>query len=130
MSVLFNVKRFFLYSLIMVLCFGCVAKQVKNERYYQEKWCGPAGGKTEVVLSDRTRCDCLTETHAIEFDFAGKWEAIEQSLHYARLTGKKPGIVFICRKAGDIRKINRTKKNIDFYRLPIKVWKTNCRGKK
>lgn len=123
-------RKVFLYALIVVFLSGCVAVPIKNERYYQEKWCSRSGGITEVVLSDRTRCDCLTKTHAIEFDFAGKWEAVEQSLHYARLTGKKAGIVFICRKAGDMRKIKRTKKNIDFYRLPIKVWKTNCRGKK
>ena len=26
------------------------------------------GGRIEVVLPDRTRCDCVTDTHAIEFD--------------------------------------------------------------
>jgi hypothetical protein len=34
------------------------------EKYYQEKWCAEQSGKTEVVLPDRTRCDCLTKTHA------------------------------------------------------------------
>lgn len=28
-------------------------------------------GQIEVILQDGTRSDCLTETHAIEFDFGG-----------------------------------------------------------
>ena len=36
-----------------------------------------------MVLPDGTRCDCLTDTHAIEFDFGSNWaEAIGQSAHY------------------------------------------------
>jgi hypothetical protein len=49
-----------------------------------------------VVLPDGTRCDCVTETHAIEFDFGNKWaEAIGQSAYYSLLTDKKAGIVII-----------------------------------
>lgn len=55
-----------------------------------------------MVLQDGTRCDCITATHAIEFDFAHKWaEAIGQSLHYAGLTGKRAGIVLIGTTATD-----------------------------
>ena len=28
-------------------------------------------GQVEVMLPDGTRCDCVTDTHAIEFDFGG-----------------------------------------------------------
>jgi hypothetical protein len=28
-------------------------------------------GRVEVVLPDGTRCDCVTDTHAIEFEFGG-----------------------------------------------------------
>jgi hypothetical protein len=39
--------------------------------------CREQGGQIEVVLPDKTRCDCVTNTHAIEFDFGSKWaEAI------------------------------------------------------
>ena len=49
------------------------------EKWYQERWCNENGGKVEVVLADRTRCDCLTSTNAVEFDFGPKWaEAIGQ----------------------------------------------------
>jgi len=74
------------------------------EADYQNVTCpsGPIG--IEWVLHDKTRVDCLTDTHAIEHDFAKKWpEALGQSLHYARLTGKKPGIVLILQKESDIR---------------------------
>jgi hypothetical protein len=48
-----------------------------------------------VVLSDKTRCDCVTDTHAIEFDFGSNWvEAVGQGLHYSAITKKKAGIVF------------------------------------
>lgn len=112
---------------LLLLNGSCKADRVKyNERYYQERWCRQNGGRMEVVLADRSRCDCITETYAIEVDFAGKWEALEQALNYARLTGKKPGIVFICRKKGDNKKIDRTIKNIKFGGFNINVWRINC----
>ena len=41
-------------------------------------------------MPDGTRCDILTDTHAIEVDFANKWaQAIGQSLNHAMQTGKK-----------------------------------------
>ena len=53
-------------------------------------------GQREVVLFDNTRVDILTDSHAIEVDFAKKWaEAIGQALYYAAATGRKPGIVLI-----------------------------------
>ncbi|QXD24577.1 hypothetical protein F7C95_01340 [Opitutia bacterium ISCC 51] len=55
-----------------------------------------------MVLEDRTRCDIVTATHAIEVDFADKWaEAIGQSLNYAMQTGKKAGIVLVLKDRGD-----------------------------
>ena len=75
------------------------AKRMYNEAYYQELWCTEQKGQMEYVLPDFTRVDCLTEDHAIEFDFANKWaESIGQALHYGMMTGKKPGIVLIIEK--------------------------------
>lgn len=52
----------------------------------------------EVRLRDGTRCDIVTATHAIEADFSPKWaEAVGQSLHYAEITGKKPGVLVLIR---------------------------------
>lgn len=50
----------------------------------------------EYENSDFTRIDCLTKTHAVEFDFANKWhESVGQALHYGIMTGKKPMVVLI-----------------------------------
>lgn len=101
-----------------------VEKTRKHEKDYQEKWCKRNKGKTEHVLKDRTRVDCLTKTHAIEFDFGKKWsEAIGQSLFYALHTGKRGGIVLILRKKKDYRYWVRLNTTIDFYNLPIDTWK-------
>ena len=51
------------------------------EKWYQKRWCAENGGEAEVVLADRTRCDCLTSTNAVELDFGPKWaEAIGHSV--------------------------------------------------
>jgi hypothetical protein len=46
-----------------------LAKREYPEKWYQQKWCEAHKGQVEVVLPDGTRCDCVTDTHAIEFDF-------------------------------------------------------------
>lgn len=67
-----------------------------NEASYQEAWCNAHGGVMEYENTDYTRVDCLTKTHAVEFDFANKWaESIGQALHYGIMTGKKPMVVLI-----------------------------------
>lgn len=104
-----------LFVLITALSFGASAA----EKDYQLSHCK---GKIEFVLPDRTRIDCLTETHAIEYDFGKKWaEAIGQSLHYAMFTGRRAGIVLII-SPKEIRFYNRVKSVIDHYNLPIDVW--------
>ena len=73
-------------ALILIIIFifqsPVLAKREHPEKWYQEKWCEAQKGRVEVVLPDGTRCDCVTATHAIEFDFGGGWaEAIGQGLH-------------------------------------------------
>ena len=56
--------------------------------------------QTEVVLWDRSRVDLLTDTEAIEVDFAAKWpEAIGQCQWYAIVTGKRPAVLLLVRDA-------------------------------
>jgi hypothetical protein len=70
-----------------------LAKHEHPEKWYQERWCREQGGSIEVVLPDKTRCDCVTDTHAIEFDFGNKWtEAVGQSLTIHCSLGKKQGL--------------------------------------
>lgn len=113
-------KKIIAASLLILLSTTANAKRLHKERYYQEKNCT---GVVEYRLPDKTRVDCLTDTHAWEHDFGNKWaEAIGQSLHYARMTGKKAGIYLILEKKSDNRYYNRLMDNIEFYSLPIDVF--------
>lgn len=79
-------------------------ERLHKEQVYQEAWCGEAGGVMEYELPDGTRVDCLTSTHAIEIGFADQWYgAVGLSLHYARITGRKPGIVLILESLEDVK---------------------------
>lgn len=115
-----------------VLCFYWVAvllpvvamgKSLHPEKYYQERWCAGQGGRAEVVLPDKTRCDCLIATHAVEFDFGRKWaESIGQSLYYGIQTGKRPGIVLILESDSDYKYWIRLNTIINHYSLGIDTW--------
>ena len=113
--------RFLMWIAAIVLALAAL-NAIAAERDYQLPWCAERGGTVEVVLSDGTRADCVTATHAIEFDFAPKWaEAIGQALHYAALTGKKPGIVLIV-GPDDGRFLERLRATIAAHCLRIDVW--------
>ncbi len=78
------------------------------EKYYADKWCTEHNGITEVRLEDNTRVDCLTAKYAVEVDFAKNWaQAIGQSLHYATVKRKKPGVVLILSSKKDERFVDR-----------------------
>ncbi len=97
------------------------AKRLHKEKWYQGKYCQ---GVVEHRLPDRTRVDCLTETHAIEYDFGSKWaEAIGQALYYAFQTNKRAGVVLIIEKPKHLKYWYRLNSVIDYYKLPIDTWK-------
>lgn len=74
-------------------------KHKHSEASYQHAWCSMNQGIEEFENKDKTRVDCLTATHAVEFDFANKWaESIGQALHYQKMTGKKAKVVLILEK--------------------------------
>ena len=103
-----------------LFCSFADAKHLYPEKYYQNIWCAQNNGKTEVKLIDDTRIDCLTKTHAIEFDFASKWaEAIGQSLHYSRMSGKNAGIVLIIEKNSDYKYYNKIKPLCEQYNIAL-----------
>ena len=71
-------------------------KHKHSESSYQHAWCSAKKGIEEYQNKDFTRVDCLTLTHAVEFDFSNKWaESIGQALHYQLMTGKKAMVVLI-----------------------------------
>lgn len=99
------------------------AEHPHSEKWYQQHWCSEHRGQAEVVLPDSTRADCITETHAIEFDFGRKWaEAIGQALYYSVQTGKRAGIVLILEKEEDYRYWLRLNTTIEHHKLPIDSW--------
>lgn len=112
------VLRIVILFFLISACAG--AKHLHPEKYYQDIWCSLNSGKTEVKLLDDTRIDCLTKTHAIEFDFATKWaEAIGQSLHYSRMSGKNAGIVLIIEKSDDYKYYNKIKPLCEQYNIAL-----------
>lgn len=101
----------------------------KPESQYRDVWCTEHGGRTEapipseVIGKKGARCDCLTETHAVEVDFCPKWaEAVGQSLYYAARTGKAPGIVLICEEGHVQEYAARLDTVLNTYRIPATVW--------
>ena len=117
-------KKIVLLCLFVYLVPSLVlAKREHPERWYQKKWCEAHNGQVEVAMPDGTRCDCLTDTHAIEFDFGNKWaEALGQSSYYALQTGRKPGIVLILENMKDRKYWIRLNTTIQHYTLPIDTW--------
>ena len=108
---------------ILLLMLITSSAMAESERFYQEQWCDEHNGQTEYGLHDRTRVDCLTKIHAIEFDFSRKWsEAIGQSLGYAFETGKQPGIVLILNNKNSYKHWIKLNSVINHYNLPIKTW--------
>lgn len=107
-------------TILLFISFQADAKHLHPEHYYQNLWCAAHNGQEEVVLKDGTRVDCVTDTNAIEFDFAKKWaEAHGQAIRYSRLTGKKGGIVLI---------LENPKKEYKYYQnllLDVKDRNTN-----
>ena len=99
---------------------GCSEKKYK-EKHYQTLLCNELGGVMEQSLLDRTRVDCLTDEYAIEVDFAKKWaESVGQSLYYAEMTQKKPGIGLIIRdNKRDKRHLTRLKVLAKKYNIRI-----------
>ena len=104
------------------------SKHAVVESRYAHSWCLEHSGTSEVVFDDKTRCDCVTETNAIEFDFAPKFaESIGQSLMYAIHTNKRAGIVLIIEKPEDSYFFERLQQIIEYHKLPIDIWRIDVK---
>lgn len=118
-----SMKIFLAFIALLLLSLSAEAKHLYLEKEYQEQWCNSQlNCISEYELSDKTRVDCLTPTHAIEFDFGKKWaEAIGQSLYYALKTNRKPGVVLILEDKNKEQKyLNRLQEVAKRY--GIDVW--------
>lgn len=109
--------------LAFFLLLGAAEQAQGTEADHAAPWCALQGGQIEHVLPDRTRVDCLTDTHAIEVDFAPKWaEAIGQALYYAAATGKRPGVLLLLRSPADARHLRRFAQAVQAWQLPVDLW--------
>ena len=109
-------------NIISISAFAATPKHHKfYEKEYQNYWCGANGGVTEVILPDKARVDCVTKTHAVEFDFAKKWaESIGQSLYYGEQLHKKAGIVLISENGlSDEKYIKRVKSVANYHNIDL-----------
>ena len=121
--------KFYLTLTLCALLGACLSQSghakkagKKKEKHYQAEWCA-GRGKTEHVLPDRTRVDCLTADHAIEFDWGKKWhEGIGQSLYYALQTNKRAGVVLIIKRRKHYKYWIRLNSTIQHHDLPIDTW--------
>lgn len=113
-------KRIILLISFILLIQTSLAAHIYPEKYYQNQWCSKWRGRQEVRLYDGTRIDCETKNYVVEFDFAPKWaESVGQSLHYSRVTGKKPAIILIIESAGDFKYYNRVKPLCEKYNIAL-----------
>ncbi len=86
--------------------------------------------KTDYILDDcrgkpeYREVDCLTDTHVIKYAFASEWaEAIGNALHWAAMTGKRPGIVVIIDPESQDRHLARLKSALDSIPcVNVEVW--------
>lgn len=108
---------------LLLICLASTSIAYANnlpEKHYQQQWCDEHNGVMEYRVPGG-RVDCLTDTHAVEVDFARKWaEAIGQSLYYAHYTGKKPGILLIVSTGKDQIRLKNIKPVVE--KLGIDVW--------
>ena len=106
-----------------LLCLSLVADaKPRHEPYYSSLWC-EGRGQAEARLASDNRVDCLTETHAIEVEWAKKFrQGIGQSLDYAQETGRRAGIVLLLRNEADYRHWIRMNTVIDYHQLAIDTW--------
>jgi hypothetical protein len=109
----------------MLLITACLFSQERQrESYYQQRFAEAVNGETEVVLSDRTRVDIVTDTHVIEVDFAEKWaESIGQSLHYeGMMATKKAGVLLVIEGKNEERFLDRLVGVAAKHGIDIWVW--------
>ena len=111
-------------SILLTVLIIQSAHALGNEDYYNRQFCTQELGQAEYRLPDRSRIDCLTDTHAYEADWADGlkvYESIGQSLYYAAETGKKPGILLLVRKKNSDKHTRKVKRVIENWSLPIKL---------
>lgn len=101
---------------------GILSLQVTQK--YQQQWCLEHNGLMNVVLSDKSICGCLTETHAVAFASETNWAAsLGQVLYHALITDRQPGIILFHETGPNPPYVLLLDTVVKNYELPITVWK-------
>ena len=119
-----KINRKSISAFILIFFLSLSSKALEKEKYYSEMYCEELSGKVNHNLADKSKVDCLTDTHAYEVDWADGmkvYEAIGQSLYYASQTNKKPGIILLIRKNNSEKHIRKVKEVINFFKLDINL---------
>ena len=86
----------------MMVAVPAFAKSLKNEAEYKKEWCAKYNGEVDYKTHDKTTVDCITDTHAIEFEYGKNWNpAIRKSRQQSMSVGKTPGVVLILENSKD-----------------------------
>ncbi|MEM6319884.1 MAG: hypothetical protein AAF960_19585 [Bacteroidota bacterium] len=119
---MFQYSKFWL--LLSFLCIWTIASTAQKEKDYSDAFQKTLGGQREYAVTSGY-VDLLTETHAIEVEYANKWkQAIGQALWYGQQTLKKPGIILILRTKSDYKYFIQLNTALEYGGLTdkIKVW--------
>jgi len=111
--------------LISALCFISITGYGQKHRYSEKQFAdyiqSIMGGDREVSVPNG-RADLVTETHAIEVEFAEKWKnSLGQSLWYAFQTNKKAGIIIIMESNDDNKYVIMLQSLIEHNELSDKI---------
>ncbi len=93
-----DISRLLFAIAFTTIFFSPAIAQNVDENAHQARLC--ADLQTEVAVGGQMRADCISDTHAIEIDFAQKWkEGGGQALAYGVATGLRPGLILICERS-------------------------------
>jgi hypothetical protein len=107
--------------LASLISYSQLPKQL--EKYYTGKFATIVNGKTQQYLSNKRYADIITDTFAIEVEFANKFpESIGQALDYSMITYKKAGIVLIVNGRNDDKYVDELMEIIYYHKLQITLW--------
>lgn len=118
-------RYFLIITILLTSTNCCIAKHLHSEKEYQEFWCNKHNGIMEYKLNDKTRVDCLTDTLAVEVDFAPKWhECIGQALYYSKKTHRTPACVLIIENGKKDEKFVQRLRYTVYQKKKIPAFKT------
>ena len=91
-------KNLWIIALSLLAGTFAPTSRADDESIWQRRYC--EGMELEKHLPSGGYVDCLSSEYAIEVEWSKHWaEAVGQSLYYAVETGRKPGIILLCKES-------------------------------